>query len=214
MDELVLLLPARMLPGSAGDLLTGLLAAGAFVAFLATACGVLSAVGGAISACVSRATGASVFRGAVLAVALTALALTTATDPSGSMPLMMLGFSLSAATLCPLLLLGIWWRRLTDAGVLAGAVAGGGVTAALVVCEQAGLNMGVPTSHPASVAVPLAFAVMVAISLVTPGRVPGGVGRMMARMHLPEPSEGTGGDRSSPSGDRSPSGRVPHTDDY
>jgi cation/acetate symporter len=93
-------------------------------------------------------------------------------------------------------------------------VAGGGVTAALVVCEQAGLNMGVPTSHPASVAVPLAFAVMVAISLVTPGRVPGGVGRMMARMHLPEPSEGIGGDRSSPSGDRSPSGRVPHTDDY
>jgi cation/acetate symporter len=214
MDEIVLLLPARMLPGPAGDLLTGLLAAGAFVAFLATACGVLSAVGGAISACVSRATGASVFRGAVLAVALTALALTTATDPSGSMPLMMLGFSLSAATFCPLLLLGIWWRRLTDAGVLAGAVAGGGVTAALVVCEQTGLNMGVPTSHPASVAVPLAFAVMVVISLVTPGRVPGGVGRMMARMHLPEPAEGTGDDRSSLTGDRSPSGRGPHIDDY
>ncbi|MGN9780077.1 sodium:solute symporter family transporter [Nonomuraea sp. ZG12] len=214
MDEIMLLLPARMLPGSAGELLTGLLAAGAFVAFLATACGVLSAVGGAISSCVSRATGVSVFRGAVLAVAVTALGLTTATDPGGSMPLMMLGFSLSAATFCPLLLLGIWWRRLTDAGVLAGAVAGGGVTVVLVVCEQAGVNMGVPTSHPASVAVPLAFAVMVVMSLVTPGRVPGGVGRMMARMHLPEPSEGAGGDRSSPGGDRSPSGRVPHIDDY
>ncbi|MFI7447028.1 hypothetical protein ACIBQX_05955 [Nonomuraea sp. NPDC049714] len=214
MDEIMLLLPARMLPGSAGELLTGLLAAGAFVAFLATACGVLSAVGGAISSCVSRATGVSVFRGAVLAVAVTALGLTTATDPGGSMPLMMLGFSLSAATFCPLLLLGIWWRRLTDAGVLAGALAGGGVTAALVVCEQAGVNMGVPTSHPASVAVPLAFAVMVVMSLVTPGRVPGGVGRMMARMHLPEPSEGAGGDRSSPGDDRSPSGRVPHIDDY
>ncbi|WP_336209027.1 sodium:solute symporter family transporter [Nonomuraea sp. LPB2021202275-12-8] len=213
-DEMLLTLPARMLPGPAGDLLTGLLAAGVCAAFLATTCGVLAAVGGAVSSCVSRATGASAYRGAVVAVALAALGLTAVTGAGVSMPLVLLGFSLSAATFCPLLLLGIWWRRLTDAGVLAGYALGGGVTGALVVFEQAGVNMGAPASRPALVAVPVAVAAMVLISLVTPGRVAPGVGRMMARMHLPEPSENPRDDRSSHPGDRSPSQHSPYSADY
>ncbi|MEV0384476.1 cation acetate symporter [Nonomuraea sp. NPDC050643] len=201
-DEVVLLLPARMLPGALGEVLTGLLAAGAFAAFLATSGGVLVAVGGAVSACLKRA-GVRSFRVAMAAVLLVALALTAATGPRASVALMLLGFSLSAATFCPMLVLGIWWRRLTDAGVAAGFALGGGVTATLVVSEQAGVNMGVLTSYPAPVAVPVAFAAMVVISLVTPGRIPRGVGPMMARMHLPEHLASPGTYRSSFPDDRS-----------
>ncbi|MGW0803036.1 sodium:solute symporter family transporter [Nonomuraea sp. NPDC002799] len=201
-DEIVLLLPARMLPGALGEVLTGLLAAGAFAAFLATTGGVLVAVGGAVSACVSRA-GIGSFRVAVGAVLLVALGLTAASGPRASVALVLLGLSLSAATFCPLLVLGIWWPRLTDVGVAAGFVLGGGATAVLVVCEQAGVNMGVLTSYPAPVAVPVSFAAMVLISLVTPGRMPRGVGRMMARMHVPEHLSSPGTHRSSLPGDRS-----------
>lgn len=195
-DEIVLLLPSRMLPGTAGDLLTGLLAAGAFAAFLATSCGVLVAVAGAVSSCVSRP-GVGAFRVSVGAVVLAALALTATTSPGSSVVLVLVGFSLSAATFCPLLVLGIWWRRLTDVGVLAGIAVGAGLTLAAVWADLAGLNLGLAADYPAAFVVPLAFAVMVAISLVTPGRVAPDVDRMMARMHLPEEVSGPAFDRSS-----------------
>ncbi|MGN9839541.1 sodium:solute symporter family transporter [Nonomuraea sp. H19] len=203
-DEIVLLLPARMLPGALGEVLTGLLAAGAFAAFLATTGGVLAAVGGAVPGCLARA-GTVSFRATVGAVLLAALALTAVTGPGASVPLVLLGFSLSAATFCPLLVLGTWWRRLTDVGAAAGLALGGGVTAALVICEQVGVKMSVPAAHPAPVAVPLAFAAMIVMSLVTPRRVPRGVGPMMARMHVPEHLASPRTYRSSTPDDRSSS---------
>lgn len=195
-EEVVLLLPGMMLPGLAGDVLTGMLAAGAFAAFLATSCGVLAAVGGAVSACVTRA-GVSAFRLATAAVALTTLTLTSLTTPGGSLLGVLLGFGLSAATFCPLLLLGIWWRRLTAAGAGAGFAVGGGLTVALAVGDVVGVKLWLVSEYHATFTVPLAFVAMVVISLVTPGRVPMGVDRMMARMHLPEEVAGSLDDRSS-----------------
>lgn len=200
-DEIVLLLPSQMLPGVAGDILTGVLSAGAFAAFLATSCGVLGAVAGAVSACVTKASVSS-FRLSLVTVTLAALAITAATTPGDSVLLVLVGFSLSAATFCPLLVLGIWWRRLTDAGVAAGFLTGGGLTLTVVVLEWTGVNVGLALGYPTPLAVPLAFATMVTISLLTPGRVPRGTAAMMARMHLPEPLAGPSGDRSSRRGDR------------
>ncbi|MEV0229038.1 cation acetate symporter [Nonomuraea sp. NPDC050786] len=202
-DEIVLLLPSRLAPGAVGDALTGVLAAGAFAAFLATTGGVLVAVGGAVSTCLTRA-GVSSFRTAVGLVLLAALVLTAVSTPQTSVAFVLIGFSLSAATFCPLLVLGIWWRRLTDAGVAAGFALGGGLTAVLVLGEGAGVKTGVLSANPAPVAVPVAFAAMVLISLVTPGRVPRGVGRMMAKMHLPEHLVGPPAYRSSHHSSRSP----------
>ncbi|MFE3448028.1 cation acetate symporter [Nonomuraea sp. NPDC059194] len=202
-EEVVLLLPGSMLPGPAGDVLTGLLAAGAFAAFLATSCGVLAAVGGAVSSCVTRA-GVGAFRLVTAAVAVTTLSLTSLTTPGSSVLGVLLGFSLSAATLCPLLLLGLWWRRLSAVGAGAGFAVGGGLTAAPVVHDVMGVNLGLLSAFPAPFAVPLAFVAMVVFSLVTPGRVPMGVDRMMARMHLPEEIAGPFDDRSSPEDGRSP----------
>ncbi|GAA4042332.1 sodium:solute symporter family transporter [Nonomuraea soli] len=184
-DEVVLLLPSMMLPGAAGNVLTGLLAAGAFAAFLATSCGVLVAVGGAVSSCVSRVSVTS-FRVAVAVVAVAALGMAALTSPGSSVLLVLVGFSLSAATFCPLLVLGIWWRRLTAAGVVAGFVVGGGLTLTLVYADLVGLKAGLAAAYPAAFSVPAAFVAMVVTSLVTRGRVPGNVDALMARMHWPE----------------------------
>ncbi|MGV9305304.1 sodium:solute symporter family transporter [Nonomuraea sp. NPDC003727] len=212
-EEVVLLLPGALLPGTAGDVLTGLLAAGAFAAFLATSCGVLAAVSGAVSACVTRA-GVGAFRFATAAVALAALTLTSLTTPGTSVIGVLFGFCLSAATFCPLLVLGIWWRRLTAAGAAAGLVVGGGLTAALAAGDLAGVRLGAVSVYHMAFTVPLAFVAMVVISLVTPGRVPMGVDRMMARMHLPEPIAGPADDHSSPGNDRSSRQYSPYIDDY
>ena len=49
--------------------------------------------------------------------------------------------------------------------------------------------LGSISSQPAAVTVPLAFVVMVAVSLLTPTRVPQHVSRTMVRLHTPEAVE-------------------------
>ena len=120
-----------------------------------------------------------------------------------------LAFAVAAATFCPLLVLGIWWRRLTDAGALAGLVAGGALaTAAVLTTIVAGVEggwLGALLEQPAAWAVPLTFLVMVAVSLATQRRLPGDVGRVMVRLHAPEAlaAELRQRSRSSPEDDRS-----------
>ena len=48
-----------------------------------------------------------------------------------------LAFAVAASTFCPLLVLGIWWRRLTDVGAIAGLVVGGALSGAAVVLTPA-----------------------------------------------------------------------------
>jgi cation/acetate symporter len=99
----------------------------------------------------------------------------------------LLGLTVAAATLCPLLVLGIWWRGLSTTGAVAGMLAGGGAVAVLTLLAAcAPQAAGAAGRYPVLVAVPLAFAVMVAVSAATPHRVPPGRAEMMARMHLPE----------------------------
>ncbi|MCW2658257.1 MAG: putative symporter, partial [Jatrophihabitans sp.] len=114
-----------------------------------------------------------------------------------------LAFAVAAATFCPLLILGIWWPRLTDAGAVAG-LAGGGVlaTAAVLVTLTADVRhgwTGALLEQPAAWAVPITFAVMIAVSLATRRRIPADVGRVMVRLHAPETlaAELHGLDRSS-----------------
>jgi cation/acetate symporter len=97
-------------------------------------------------------------------------------------------FAVAASTFCPLLVLGIWWRRLTARGALVGMAVGlvssAGVMAAGLV---AGLEPGVPArllAQPALWSVPLAFVTMIAVSLR--GNPPSGAGSAMLRLHLDE----------------------------
>jgi len=185
-DQMMLLLPARMWPGVPGEVLTGLLAAGAFAAFLATSCGVVVTVGGTISSYVLGG-GMCGLRVTVAGLLVVALGLIRLVSPGSSLTLVLFGLTIAAAALCPLLVLGIWWRRLSSTGAIAGMLAGGGAVAVLTgLAACAPEAAGAAGRYPALVAVPVAFAVMLGVSALTPRRVPPGSADMMARMHLPE----------------------------
>jgi cation/acetate symporter len=96
----------------------------------------------------------------------------------------------AASTFCPLLLLGIWWPRLTDAGALAGLVVGGSlalgaITLATLLPELSGWPDAL-LAQPAAWAMPVALLTMAGISRATAHRLHPGVDRIMIRLHTPE----------------------------
>ena len=137
-DSLVLLLPNLITPGPLGDTLTAILAAGAFAAFLSTASGLAMAVAGVLDQDVVRpalgltqgAKGIRSFRLATVAATTIPCLLLLGVSGAGLATTVGLAFALTASTFCPLLMLGVWWRRLTAAGALAGMSVG--AVAALV----------------------------------------------------------------------------------
>ncbi|GAA4641191.1 cation acetate symporter [Gordonia humi] len=192
-DAAVLLLPTAAIGGGWGAVLGSLVAAGAIAAFLATSSGLLVSIAGVMSTDLLPA-GVRSFRISALIGGLVpvGLALGAGTlDLSRSVGLV---FAVSAATLCPLLLLGIWWRGLTAVGATAGLVVGGITSATAVVLVVSGVvddaaAAGWPAAivdYPAAVTVPLTFATMIAVSLATRASVPSGVAGIFAAMHVPE----------------------------
>ena len=211
-DATVLLLPERMLAGLPGILLGALVTAGAFAAFLSTSSGLTVSVAGVLSQDVirrrpdrQRAHRIRAFRlSSVVAITVPYL-LSLPSQRIGLAALVGLAFAVAASSFCPLLVLGIWWRRLTDVGAMAGLVAGGTLaTGAVLITIVGGDQHGWPgalLAQPAAWAVPLAFAVMAVVSLATADRVRTDVGRVMVRLHAPESLE-----LVRPSGYRSPPG--------
>jgi cation/acetate symporter len=189
-DSVVLELPSRMLGGPAGDLLTALLGAGAFAAFLSTSSGLVVSIGGVVSQDLlsSRLDPVTAFRVSTSVGALVTLAVALASSGLAVAHAVELAFAVAASTFCPLLLLGIWWRGLTARGAVAGMVTGGALSATAVVATMFGSELagwpGAVLSQPALVTVPVAFAVMVGTSLVT--AAPEHVARTMVRLHTPE----------------------------
>ncbi|GAA1586740.1 cation acetate symporter [Actinomadura kijaniata] len=188
-DATILMLPQQLLPDPAGALLTGLVAAGAFAAFISTSCGIVVAIAGTVAQCVGRGS-VTVFRLGVVFALVVPLALVSEIGTLGSAVLVTLALTVSACSLCPLLVLGLWWRGLTAAGAGAGLVVGGGLAvAAGVAALFGGPWTGWPAAlleQPALVVAPISFAVMVGVSLATRRSVPRRADRAMARMHLPE----------------------------
>src|SRR5215218_5393653 len=188
-DSAVLLLPERLVGGTGGQLLTALVTAGAFAAFLSTSSGLTVSVAGVLSQDVLRgsvrdfrvAAGLAVVVPFVLSLGATSLNIA---DVVG------LAFAVAASSFCPLLLLGIWWRGLSDVGATAGLLTGGGLATAAVTATIAGVDRdgwaGALLAQPAAWTVPVAFAVMVGVSRATPGRTAPGVARTMVRLHAPE----------------------------
>ena len=196
-DALVLELPRLMVSGPLGELLTALVTAGAFAAFLSTSSGLGIAVAGVLGQDVTgrpfrgrRPSGVAAFRaGAVIAIAVPC-ALALVSPGVGVARTVGLAFAMAASTFCPLLVLGIWWRGLTDAGALAGLLVGGvgsgvAVAATLLTPETTGWA-GALLGQPAAWSVPATFVTMVVVSRLTSDRVPSHTGRFLVRLHSPE----------------------------
>lgn len=192
-DAVVLLLPGRLIDGMAGDALSALVTAGAFAAFLSTSSGLTISVAGVLSQdLIGRrvANPVTAFRLSATLALIVPIALALVSPSLGIADVVGLAFAVAASSFCPLLLLGIWWPRLTDVGAIAGLVTGGGLSTVAV----AATILWAPDSgwwapllaQPAAWTMPLAFLAMVLVSLITPHRVAPGVRRTMVRLHTPE----------------------------
>ena len=199
-DSVVLMLPTAISPGLLGELLSALLAAGAFAAFLSTASGLTISVAGVLDQDIlrprfsARTGGDSVavqgFRIAAVAAVLVPYALSLLSVRVGLAETVGLAFAVAASTFCPLLVLGVWWRGLSTAGALAGLVTGGLLAmSAVLVTVVGGVHRGwagALLAQPAAWTMPIAFLVAVVVSLTTPARIPKGTARTMVRLHAPE----------------------------
>lgn len=191
-DVLVLELPRLMVPGLGGELLTGMVTAGAFAAFLSTSSGLTIAVAGVLSQDVAsrRLSGITAFRVAGVAAVVVPCAVAIAAPDVGVARTVGLAFAVAASTFCPLLLLGIWWRGLTAAGAVGGLLVGGigsGAAVGWTLLTSATTGWAaVLLGQPAAWSVPAALATMVVVSRATRSRVPVHAGRFMVRLHTPE----------------------------
>ncbi len=190
-DAAVLLAPGAAIGGVGGQLLAALVAAGAIAAFLATSSGLLVSIAGALATDVLRGRVRD-FRVAAVIGGLIPIPLSLVVSGLELSRSVGLAFAVAASTLCPLLVLGIWWRGLTVTGAACGLVVGGGVCGGAVTVAIAGgvdehVLGGWPAvivGYPAAVSVPLAFLTMVVVSRFT--RATPNVAQIFARMHVPE----------------------------
>jgi cation/acetate symporter len=100
-------------------------------------------------------------------------------------------FAIAASAFCPLLLLGIWWPSLTRRGAAWGMTVGATLSTGAILTTMIAPQPGWPgtlLAQPAIVTVPLAFAVMIAVSR---RRQPRPVSDLLLQMHSPDQSLGT-----------------------
>jgi Na+(H+)/acetate symporter ActP len=190
-DAAVLMLPSAALgSGWAADLLTGLVATGAWAAFLSTATGLAVSVAGVVHSDVLRRGRAHDFRLAAVIAGVVPLGLALSVSRLDFSATVSLAFAVAASTFCPLLVLGIWWRGLTDRGAVAGALVGGVLSTGAAAATLAGMGaegeLGVLLYQPAVVSAPAAFLTMVVVSRLTAQRRPADVDQVLLRLHAPE----------------------------
>lgn len=199
-DSITLLLPTAVIPGVVGELLSAILAGGAFAALLSTASGLTICVAGVVDQDLVRgrlrrftgddARAVNGFRIAAVAAVAVPFVLSLAARDLGLADTVGLAFAIAASTFCPLLVLGIWWRRLSTTGAVAGLLTGGllamSAVLATVVGGVHGGWAGALLAQPGAWTVPVAFLVTVLVSMATPSRIPKGTARTMVRLHTPE----------------------------
>ena len=145
-----------MFEGWLGQALSALVAAGAFAAFLSTASGLSVSVAGVLSQDLLRhdgrlGDGVRRFRLGTVVAVLVPFLLALVAGRANLAQTVTLAFAVAASTFCPLLVLGIWWPRLTTRGALAALWVGGGTAlAAVVLCSRQGRSPVSPARCSAS----------------------------------------------------------------
>jgi cation/acetate symporter len=124
--------------------------------------------------------------------------LLTLLAPTDPLRLVLWALSLTAASLFPIMVLSIWWKRLTAQGALIGMVAGFSISAGAIFASEAGL-FGMPSVIAGCVGLPAAALIAMMVSSLWPEtsrhileivrdiRVPGGqiiYDREMQRLQL------------------------------
>jgi cation/acetate symporter len=158
---------------------SGLVAAGGLAAALSTADGLLLAIANALShdlyyrmidPTASAARRLVISRILLVVVAIVA-AYVASTKPATILAMVAWAFSIAASGLFPALVMGIWWKRTTSTGAIAGMIAGFGVCLFYLLGTQywgMPLWFGVRNISCGLFGIPVAFIVTYVVSLMTP----------------------------------------------
>lgn len=188
-DAAVLELPMKIASGVWGEILGAITMAGAFAAFLSTSSGLVVSVSGVLSTDVLRGRVRD-FRFATALAGGAPLALAIVLRPQDITMSVGMSFALAASTFCPVLLLGVWWRKLTWVGAAAGMVVGGGLVLTSLLLDTVSTFTGdwapMIFGQPALITVPVAFLTVVLVSKATQNHLPGDVAQIRLRMHAPD----------------------------
>jgi cation/acetate symporter len=111
--------------------------------------------------------------------------------PSAVATMVTWAFAVAGSALTPVIILSIWWRRMTAAGAIAGLLVGCATAIAMFLIALLRPDWSVATLllTPTPVAAPCAIIAAVVVSLRT--EVPAGLGDMWVRLH------GTAADRTT-----------------
>lgn len=186
-DATVLLLPGVVVGGFWGQMLTALVAGGAFAAFVSTSSGLCIALAGVLSKRFFSGSVSGFRRGALIAALVPGL-LALMTSSAAIAGVIGSVFALTASTIAPVLLAGIWWRGASGAGAIAGLCTGACVwlAASLATWAGAGGLLGGLVAQPALLSVPAACLAIVIGSRLRPDRSgEGAIDAVMRRLHTP-----------------------------
>ena len=189
--------------------IAGLVAAGGLAAALSTADGLLLTIANALSHDLyykmidpnaSTARRVTISKVLLLMVALAA-AYVAAQKPADILFLVSAAFSFAAAAFFPALVLGIFWKRATGAGAVMGMLSGLGVTFYYMATTQPWLRSvfglqgpvelwwGIQPISAGIFGVPVGFAVLIVVSLLTPAP-PASAQSLVERIRYPrEPGQ-------------------------
>jgi cation/acetate symporter len=173
----------------AGEWAQALVAAGAIAALLSTVSGLLIALSSAIAhdfyGEIFRPDASDTQKMAVAKIAVVicgalAIFVGLAFRDANIAWMVGLAFAVAASTFFPLLLMGIWWRKMTEQGALWGLLIGGGISAIIVIGKLADVW---EVDQPAIVSVPAAFLTIWIVSMLTQDQDPAVRERLEASFH-------------------------------
>jgi len=173
-----------------GELALGIVVAGALAAVLSTTSGLLVVMSAALAHDLyytlydpgaDERTRVRVARGATAVMGVVMFLLGMIVEQMQVAVLVGLAFAVSASTLFPVLVTGLWWRRMTPAGAIAGMVTG--LASSLFLIFGRSLLPGwLQLENPGGISTALAFLAIYAVSRVD-ARVPADVDHFMALVH-------------------------------
>lgn len=165
--------------------IAGLVAAGGLAAALSTADGLLLALANALSHDIyyrmidpnAPAKRRLVVSRVLLVIVAILAAWTAAQRPADILSMVAWAFSIAGAGLFPALVLGVWWKRATSAGAVAGILVGFGVTMLYLVVTRYFPGFGVASLGMTSLLNPITNAPVVdlAKAMTAPGAMDGWV---------------------------------------
>jgi cation/acetate symporter len=159
--------------------IAGLVAAGGLAAALSTADGLLLAIANALSHDIyyrmidpqANSKRRLVVARILLIVVAIIAAWVASTRPAGILAMVAWAFSIAASGLFPALVMGVWWKRTTSAGAVAGMAVGYGVCLFYLIGTQyygMPLWFGIRNISCGLFGIPAAFLTTIVVSLMTP----------------------------------------------